>query len=242
MLCLDKKQKIYLTRAFLYIIAGIIQCFYLEVFQKYDTILFIIYWGGAFYNIAGFILDFNYKKAIAQRRRLLSANTYNNILAYLNILGNMAHFILFFIAIAEYRDYFFLFKDIQIFQIVHLVYIILSLLTYIVYFFLFLCLLGSIFGCINLPFINRQLDMTRNRIIGNIQTLTMIHSENTITLNIKKTETLDTFYECYICYERKGNCQTLPCNHCDICLECVSQIQNCPQCRRRIERLIINEP
>ena len=67
--------------------------------------------------------------------------------------------------------------------------------------------------------------------------------KQTIRLKIEKIDriTFNRLAECYICCESKGNTICYPCCHKDICLECTSRLERCPQCRRTIEELLIFE-
>jgi hypothetical protein len=81
----------------------------------------------------------------------------------------------------------------------------------------------------------------RNIFLGYVDTITLKTVPTAIKLKKISVEEFQKLTECYICYSKKGNSSSRPCGHKDICLECISRLDRCPQCRRNICEIIILE-
>ena len=44
---------------------------------------------------------------------------------------------------------------------------------------------------------------------------------------------------CTLCFDRRANAVIEPCEHRGFCMECCSQVENCPMCRQKIDQIVM---
>jgi len=162
------------------------------------------------------------------------------IITYFIIVSRLAHLPIFLYTIVIFFEEI---QDIQniYIQNIFIVYSILCLLFYILYLLMLIVIIFNLFGLCRIARFISMIDYYRNTVIGYVDTLTI----NNIPIRIKIIYLSPIEYnkliDCYICCEKKGNTTSNPCQHGDICLNCISRLEHCPQCRRRIEEIVISE-
>jgi len=62
-------------------------------------------------------------------------------------------------------------------------------------------------------------------------------TENTVQLNVENKTDIDENI-CKVCFENPINCVLLKCGHMVVCVDCGTNIKNCPICRRTISEIV----
>ena len=209
-----------------------------------------LYWGHFAFDLLLISLRSLYYEAIFQdsnriikwiyRNTQCSQNGLDAIITISIIVCRFIHFSIFLYTVVLY---FFgnMFLENKYVQNIYIIYCIFCSIFYISYIVLSIIICFNICGLCRLATVSTILQQQRNIMIGYVDTMTI--RIEPIRLKIIKMDTVmyDTLSQCYICCNGRGNIICNPCQHRDICLDCASRLDRCPQCRRTLEEFIIYE-